>query len=120
MDILDFFGTFYLNHLSPLWGYFLSMQLFFTIVLAESTIYVLFHQSRIITLSHLLCFLHKHLPNQFHCSYLYPQISQSRITILPYSSLGIFACYPSQLLSMLFLAIVLLESTCTALKVRLH
>ena len=22
MDILDFFGTFYLNHLSPLWGYF--------------------------------------------------------------------------------------------------
>ena len=24
MDILDFFWTFYLNHLSPLWGYFLS------------------------------------------------------------------------------------------------
>ena len=23
MDILDFFWTFYLNHLSPLWGYFL-------------------------------------------------------------------------------------------------
>ena len=22
MDILDFFWTFYLNHLSPLWGYF--------------------------------------------------------------------------------------------------
>ena len=22
MDILDFFRTFYLNHLSPLWGYF--------------------------------------------------------------------------------------------------
>ena len=22
MDILDIFGTFYLNHLSPLWGYF--------------------------------------------------------------------------------------------------
>ena len=24
MDILDFFWTFYLNHLSPLWGYFLG------------------------------------------------------------------------------------------------
>ena len=23
MDILDFFWTFYLNHLSPLWGYFI-------------------------------------------------------------------------------------------------
>ena len=22
MDILDFFWTFYLNHLSPIWGYF--------------------------------------------------------------------------------------------------
>ena len=22
MDILDFFWTFYLNHVSPLWGYF--------------------------------------------------------------------------------------------------
>ena len=22
MDILDIFGHFYLNHLSPLWGYF--------------------------------------------------------------------------------------------------
>ena len=26
MDILDFFWTFYLNHLSPLWGYFLSTE----------------------------------------------------------------------------------------------
>ena len=24
MDILDFFWTFYLNHLSPLWGYFFA------------------------------------------------------------------------------------------------
>ena len=26
MDILDFFWTFYLNHLSPLWGYFLKVR----------------------------------------------------------------------------------------------
>ena len=26
MDILDYFWTFYLNHLSPLWGYFLEKQ----------------------------------------------------------------------------------------------
>ena len=28
MDILDFFGTFYLNHLSPLWGYFSYIVVF--------------------------------------------------------------------------------------------
>ena len=27
MDILDFFWTFYLNHLSPVWGYFFYVQL---------------------------------------------------------------------------------------------
>ena len=27
MDILDFFWTFYLNHLSPLWGFFLLDRL---------------------------------------------------------------------------------------------
>ena len=27
MDILDFFWTFHLNHLSPLWGYFFSYDL---------------------------------------------------------------------------------------------
>ena len=27
MDILDFFWTFYLNHLSPLWGYFYTKYL---------------------------------------------------------------------------------------------
>ena len=27
MDILDYFLTFYLNHLSPLWGYFFSCHL---------------------------------------------------------------------------------------------
>ena len=26
MDILDFFWTFYLNHLSPLWGYFFTRK----------------------------------------------------------------------------------------------
>ena len=26
MDILDFFWTFYLNHLSPLWGYFSKLE----------------------------------------------------------------------------------------------
>ena len=26
MDILDIFWTFYLNHLSPLWGYFSTMS----------------------------------------------------------------------------------------------
>ena len=26
MDILDIFGHFYLNHLSPLWGYFYNHQ----------------------------------------------------------------------------------------------
>ena len=28
MDILDFFWTFYLNHLSPLWGYFIMTYCF--------------------------------------------------------------------------------------------
>ena len=31
MDILDIFWTFYLNHLSPLWGYFYSFQHSFSI-----------------------------------------------------------------------------------------
>ena len=30
MDILDFFWTFYLNHLSPLWGYFLQEKVALT------------------------------------------------------------------------------------------
>ena len=29
MDILAFFGHFYLNHLSPLWGYFLQLSRIF-------------------------------------------------------------------------------------------
>ena len=36
MDILDFFWTFYLNHLSPLWGYFLKLSLKFIIHIRES------------------------------------------------------------------------------------
>ena len=33
MDILDFFWTFYLNHLSPLWGYFFVQC--FTIIIIK-------------------------------------------------------------------------------------
>ena len=32
MDILDFFWTFYLNHLSPLWGYFLNFTTLLLII----------------------------------------------------------------------------------------
>ena len=31
MDIFDIFWTFYLNHLSPLWGYFLPPDSFMTL-----------------------------------------------------------------------------------------
>ena len=39
MDILDFFWTFYLNHLSPLWGYF-----FLSGTVYQSNSLYIFHQ----------------------------------------------------------------------------
>ena len=43
MDILDIFGHFYLNHLSPLWGYFFSMEIakkcFFVLYFSKKVLY---------------------------------------------------------------------------------
>ena len=41
MDILDIFGHFYLNHVSPLWGYFLDFEREFKLIIQRIKVFSL-------------------------------------------------------------------------------
>ena len=61
MDILDFFWTFYLNHLSPLWGYFFATVKSFDADIAISGNFALNAKN---SFGVFVCSVYRYIPNR--------------------------------------------------------